>query len=113
MIRTLVKDSFLIELNQFGEPVTSYTLAAFSSEGNAPALRLNVILSSGFKFQTAGGAAFGVTRLIRQMLFGVGPADLATFVGVGLFVLLVALVACLIPVWRAVRVDPSVALRAM
>jgi putative ABC transport system permease protein len=60
-----------------------------------------------------GGAALGVTRLIQQMLFGVGPADLATFAGVGLFVLLVAIVACLIPVWRAVRVDPSVALRAM
>jgi putative ABC transport system permease protein len=57
--------------------------------------------------------ALVITRLIRQMLFGVEPADLATFVGVGLFVLLVALVACLIPVWRAACVDPSVALRAM
>ncbi len=56
--------------------------------------------------------AVALTRLIRQLLFGIEPTDLPTFVGVSLFVLVVALVACLIPAWRATRVDPIVALQA-
>jgi ABC-type lipoprotein release transport system permease subunit len=50
--------------------------------------------------------------MIRQMLFGVEPTDVATYVGVSLFVLLVALIACLVPAWRAVRTDPMVVLQA-
>ena len=57
-------------------------------------------------------AAAGLTRLIRQSLFGIEPTDLPTFVGVTFFVAAIALLACLVPVWRAVRVDPMVALQA-
>jgi putative ABC transport system permease protein len=56
--------------------------------------------------------AFGMTRLIRQVLFGVEPTDPATFISVTLFVFLVALIACLVPVWRAARVDPMAILQA-
>jgi ABC-type lipoprotein release transport system permease subunit len=56
--------------------------------------------------------AIGLTRLIRQMLFGIEPTDPLTFVAVCLFVAAIALIACLVPLWRAVRVDPMVALQA-
>jgi ABC-type antimicrobial peptide transport system permease subunit len=56
-------------------------------------------------------AAVGATRLIRDMIFQVTATDPLTFAGVGLFLALVALLACLIPAWRASRVDPVVAFR--
>jgi ABC-type antimicrobial peptide transport system permease subunit len=57
-------------------------------------------------------AAAALTRTMHSLLFGVKPTDLATFASVPLVLLLVALVACLMPVWRAARVDPAQALRS-
>jgi putative ABC transport system permease protein len=56
-------------------------------------------------------AAFGLTRLLKDMLFGVGPSDPATFVAVSILLTLVAALACAIPARRAAKVDPIVALR--
>jgi predicted permease len=53
--------------------------------------------------------AFWITRLIQQMLFAVEATDPITFVAVSLFFAAIALVACLIPAWRALRVDPLAA----
>jgi predicted permease len=57
----------------------------------------------------AGAAA--LTRAIAVLLYGVSSTDAATYVGVSLLLLLVALAACWIPARRASRVDPIVALR--
>jgi ABC-type antimicrobial peptide transport system permease subunit len=56
------------------------------------------------------GAAV-LTRLLRGMLFGIEPLDAATFSLGATLVLSLAVLACLLPARRAVRVDPVIALR--
>ncbi|HEY8411990.1 MAG TPA: ABC transporter permease [Pyrinomonadaceae bacterium] len=56
-------------------------------------------------------AAYAGARLMASILFGVGTNDLVTFVGVPLFLIVIALIACYVPSRRATKVDPLVALR--
>jgi ABC-type antimicrobial peptide transport system permease subunit len=57
-----------------------------------------------------GGAAY-LARFLQEQLFEVQATDPGTFAGVSLGLLLVAVLAALIPAWRAVRVDPVRALQ--
>jgi putative ABC transport system permease protein len=57
------------------------------------------------------GVAFGLTRTISSLLYGVAPNDLGTFVGVPILLAFVALAASYIPARQALGVDPSNALR--
>ena len=56
-------------------------------------------------------AGLGLTRLIASVLYGMKPSDWATFSGVSLVLLIVAVVACAVPARRAMQVDLIVALR--
>ncbi len=56
--------------------------------------------------------AFWTTRFLEQMLYDLQPTDPATFVGVSALFSIIGLVACMIPAWRAVRVNPLIALQA-
>jgi putative ABC transport system permease protein len=68
-----------------------------------------MLVGGGLVLGTAG--AFGATRLVEGMLFQTSAKDPITFAAVTGVFLLVALGACLVPAWRASRVDPLEALR--
>ena len=55
--------------------------------------------------------AVGGSLLLRRVLYGVSTIDAVSFVGASLFFLAIALVASCPPAWRAMGVDPIVALR--
>jgi putative ABC transport system permease protein len=57
------------------------------------------------------GGAIGLARFIQSLLFATEPIDALTLAGVSLLFAAVAFVACVIPAWRAARVDPMSALR--
>jgi ABC-type antimicrobial peptide transport system permease subunit len=56
-------------------------------------------------------ASLAVNRILQSQLVGVSPYDPVTMVGAPLFLIVIALLACQIPVRRAMNVDPVVALR--
>jgi len=56
-------------------------------------------------------ASAGITRLIQSLLYGTQPLDPIVFGLVSVALLAVAAVACLVPAWRASRLDPIEALR--
>jgi putative ABC transport system permease protein len=57
------------------------------------------------------GASLALTRFMRSQLLGVSATDPVTFGGVAILLIAVAVAACFIPAQRAMRVDPTVALR--
>ena len=75
-----------------------------------------MVLKRGLGLTAAGtvlglGAAYGLTRLMSSLLYGVETTDTLTFLVVTLILAVVALVASYMPAHRATRVDPMVALR--
>ncbi len=76
----------------------------------------NLVIGRGTKLALGGIAiglagSFALSRFLSSLLYGVQSTDAATFFGVALLLLAVALAACYMPARRAVRVDPMVALR--
>jgi predicted permease len=77
---------------------------------------LRLVLKTGMMLALTGVAvglagAFGLTRLLATLLFGVEPTDITTFATVSLCLIAVALLACYLPAWRATKVNPLAALR--
>ena len=56
--------------------------------------------------------AFGLTRVLSSMLYGVAPTDVGTFGGVAVLLALIAALACYVPAHRATKVDPIIAVKA-
>ncbi|HKN83253.1 MAG TPA: ABC transporter permease, partial [Pyrinomonadaceae bacterium] len=103
--------------------VMSYTVAQHTREigirialGAQPRAILKLIMGRGFVLVSIGVAvgilaSLGLTRFIESMLFGVRPTDPLTFAMIVVLLTFIALLACLIPALRAMRVDPIVVLR--
>jgi putative ABC transport system permease protein len=84
--------------------------------GAPPAQVWRMVVGQGMRpvlWGAAGGlaAADGAATLIRTLLFDVAPLDPATYAVTAIGLALVGAAACAVPAYRAVRVDPLVALR--
>ena len=85
--------------------------------GATPRAIVGLVLRRGLLLAGAGmglglAGAVALSRYLRAMLFSVGPTDPFTLTGTVALLGAVALAACLVPAWRAMRVDPVTALRA-
>ena len=103
--------------------VISYSVAQRTNEfgirlamGAGPRDVLAMVLGQGLIMGVIGvllgaAGALALTRLLRELLFGISAFDPLTFVVMAVVLTLVTLAACWLPARRATRVDPMVALR--
>jgi len=103
--------------------VMAYSVAQRTAEigirvtlGAQPKNILRLVIRQGMIFAVAGlaigtVAAAGLARVIAATLVAVSPVDARVYAGAASFTLLIALASAAIPAWRALGVDPAVALR--
>ena len=103
--------------------VMSYTVSQGTRElglrmalGAGPGDLLRLVASRGLRLTTAGIvigaiAALMLTRLMGNLLYKVSPHDLLAFGSALVVITIASLAACLLPAWRATRIDPVQALR--
>ncbi|MGH7678801.1 MAG: ADOP family duplicated permease [Gemmatimonadaceae bacterium] len=85
--------------------------------GARPLTVISQVLAEGMAFPMLGVAvgtlaALGATRVLSATLYGITSRDPIAYVGTAALLVIVAVVACIVPAWRATRVDPMEALRS-
>ena len=84
--------------------------------GGSPRDVLRLVVGQGMKVVAIGVVAglvvaFGLTRLMASLLFGITATDTSTFAAAGTFLVVVALLACFVPARRATALQPAAVLR--
>jgi len=104
--------------------VLSYAVAQRTREfgirsalGSTPGTTLRLVTREGLRLIGLGVAigligSIAVTRLLSAMLYGVSPLDRATWAVTTVVLVTIALLATLIPAFRAARADPLLAIRS-
>jgi predicted permease len=77
---------------------------------------MKMVMGQGLRLTAIGlgigfTAAFGASRLLSPLLYGIGANDPTTMMAVAMGLAVIALTACYLPARKAMNVDPSVALR--
>jgi predicted permease len=103
--------------------VLAYVVAQRSSEigvrmalGAKRGQVLRLMLADGMRPVVMGlvvglAGAVAAAQMIRELLYGVKPMDAGVFAGVAVILLSVAGIACVVPVWKASKLDPARTLR--
>jgi ABC-type antimicrobial peptide transport system permease subunit len=103
--------------------VISYAVAERTREigirsalGAQPADIVRLVIGGGLTVVCSGlgaglAVAFAASRFLEGSLYGVSATDPGTLAGVAVVLLVVALTAQAIPIVRAMRIDPTIALR--
>ena len=103
--------------------VMSYSVSQSTRElglrmalGASASQLLRLVMSQGFALSAGGvvvgaAAALVLTRLLGYLLYKVSPRDPLAFASAFAVMAMVSLVACLVPAWKAARIDPVRALR--
>lgn len=84
--------------------------------GAKPRHVLQLVLGQAFRLAVGGVVlglcgAFFASRILRSLLYGVNPIDPLSLIAATAPLMGAALLASLIPAWRAMRIEPAVALR--
>jgi len=123
MISTLIGFVGLVltSLGIYG--VVAYTVAQRTKEiglrmalGSSRKNILWIILSQGMRFVAAGAvigilASISAARFLASILFQISPTDFVSYLLTVTLLLLTALIAASIPTHRAMKIDPTIALR--
>jgi predicted permease len=100
----------------YGVEARQREFAVRMAVGAHPGSVMRLVLRDGARLAAVGvvigvGAALALTGLMRGLLFEVAPTDAVTFTTAPLILAATAMMACVIPAWRATRVDPNATLR--
>lgn len=85
--------------------------------GARPGMVVRLVVREGVLFPMVGlavgvGLALAAGGVLRGMLYEVAPTDARVVGGTAALIVLAAVAACLVPGWRATRVDPGITMRA-
>jgi len=100
----------------FGVAQRTHEIGLRMALGAGSSQVLGMVLKEGMTLGIIGlliglAGAYGVGKVMRNLLFGIGTIDYGAFSAVAAILLLSAFLACYIPARRATQVDPMAALR--
>jgi predicted permease len=104
-------------LVSFGVAQRSREIGIRMALGASPSDVMDMVMREGLALAAIGaivglGGAWMLRRVIESMLYGITPADPIAYAAASLVLICTAVVATLVPAWKATRVNPAETLRA-